>query len=123
MRAFEELSRLKALKHVSFEVDRIKRDAILNRKHLSEQLVIEAKNATGTWAKLLRVLVSLERIGGDPKLVLRDLMRETLRDLKVYYEVLARRFQSMISASNVMFGAMPMMLSILFTLLASTLIG
>lgn len=123
MRAFEELAKLKVLKHVSFEVDRIKRDAILNRRHLSEQLVIEAKNASGTWAKLLGVLVSLERTGGDPRLILRDLMKETSRDLRVYYETLARRFQSMISASNVMFGAMPMMLSILFTLLASTLIG
>ena len=119
LRAFEELAKLDVLKAVSFEVRRILRDSCLHRRHLSEQLAVEAKRASGTWAKLLRALVSLERIGGDPRLVLRDLMRETLRDLRVHYEALARRFQSMISASNVLFGAMPMMLSALFTLLAS----
>ncbi|RLF23099.1 MAG: hypothetical protein DRN15_07125 [Thermoprotei archaeon] len=119
LRAFEELAKLDVLKAISFEVRRILRDSCLYRRHLSEQLAVEAKQAAGTWAKLLRALVSLERIGGDPRLVLRDLMRETLRDLRVHYESLARRFQSMISASNVLFGAMPMMLSVLFTLLAS----
>ena len=119
VRAFEELAKLDVLKAISFEVRRILRDSCLHRRHLSEQLAIEAKQSGGTWAKLLRALVSLERIGGDPRLVLRDLMRETLRDLRVHYESLAQRFQSMISASNVLFGAMPMMLSVLFTLLAS----
>ena len=119
LKAFEELAKLDVLRTVSFEVKRILRDACLHRRHLSEQLAVEAKEAEGMWAKLLRASVSLERIGGDPKLILRDLMRETLRDLRVHYESLARRFQSMISASNVLFGAMPMMLSVLFTLLAS----
>ncbi|MCD6361622.1 MAG: type II secretion system F family protein, partial [Armatimonadetes bacterium] len=119
IRAFEELSRLDVLKHVSFEVRRIVRDSYLGRRHLSEQLLFEAKSATGMWAKLLRTLITVERIGGDPKLIMRDLMREALRDLRIGYDALARKFQSMISASNVLFGAMPMMLTVLFTLLAS----
>ena len=119
LRAFEELAKLEVLKAISFEVKRILRDCSLYRRHLSEQLAFEAREAKGLWAKLIKTIVSLERVGGDPRLALRDLMRETLRDMKVHYEVLSNRFRSMISSTNVLFGAMPMMLSVLFTLMAS----
>ena len=122
LRAFGELVNLPVLEHTRYEVSRILRDATLNRRHLSEQLIIEARGTGGSWGRLLRALISLERTGGDPKLVLRDLMRETLRDLRVSYDILAGRFRSMISACSVVFGAMPMMLTVLFTILASEIV-
>ncbi|MCD6155418.1 MAG: type II secretion system F family protein [Candidatus Verstraetearchaeota archaeon] len=119
VKAFEELAEMNVLKAVSSEVKRILRDCSLYRRHLSEQMAVEARRAGGLWAKLIKILVSLERVGGDPKFALGDLMNETLRDLKIQYEVLSNRFRSMISSSNVLFGALPMMLSVLFTLTAS----
>ena len=119
LKAFEVLAGLESLPSVSLEASRIIRDSKLGLRTLYEQLMIEAKQARGVWGRLLGALASSEASGLDPRLAMRDLVISTLRDLKTGYEKMARRFQALISSASVIFGAFPMMLTVMLSILAS----
>ena len=121
--AFEALASLEdALPHTAQEVLRIKRDAMLALRHLSEQLAIEAARAKGKWARLLDALVAIERSGWEPRIYMRDLVNLVINDLRVDYMRLSEHFRTLVSSASVLFGAFPMMITVLFTILASTMV-
>ncbi|MCD6563837.1 MAG: type II secretion system F family protein [Thermoproteales archaeon] len=120
LKIIDVLSKIDSLEAVSFEAKRILRDTQLNLKHLAEQLEEEVKNNTGVWGKLLASIVNVEASGLDPRLVFNDLLQVALRDLRTMYEKTSRRFQTLISSASVIFGAFPMMISILFAIMASS---
>ena len=120
LRSFEYLSELESLEGVREEVDRIRSSALLGLRHLSEQLTVESKNSSGTWGKLISTLASIEATGLNLVSALRDLVKMVLRDLKTDYEKTARRFQTMVSSASVLFGAFPMMVAVMLSILASS---
>lgn len=119
LKAFEALKDADSLPATRLEARRVLRDAQLGLRTLGEQLALEARSASGVWGRLLSTIVSVEASGLDPKAAFRDLLRLVLRDLRTDYERLARRFQSLISAASVAFGAFPMMIAVLLAVLAS----
>ncbi len=121
--ALEALAELDViLPHCAFEVNRIRRDSILNIRHMSEQLVYEAARATGIWGRLLDAIVTLERTGWEPKQYMRDLANLVIQDIRADLARNADYFRTLLSTATVLFGALPMMLAVLFTILASVMI-
>ena len=119
LKSFELLADMDSIPNVGGEVLRIKRDALLNLRHLSEQIAVESKEAGGTWGRLLSTIAYVEKSGLDPVVALRDLLKTVLRDLRTDYERLSQRFRTLVSSSNVMFGAFPMMVAVILTILSS----
>ena len=118
-KAFELLGDLDSLPAVAEEVKRIRAESLVGMRTLPEQLSHEARGTRGVWGRLLSTLVSVDRLGLDPKRSLRDLLYTILRDMRTEYESTARRFTSMISSASVLFGALPMMFAVIFALMAS----
>ena len=122
LRAFEQLSRLSSLSHVALEVNRLRRDAFLSMRHLSEVLSDEAKKWGGVWGQLLSSIVTAERTGLDPRVSLRDNVNQALNSLRADFRRLEAQFEGMIRTSTIIFGSAPMMIILIVSLFAPSML-
>jgi len=117
----ERLAELDSLPAVSAEASDIIRRALLARRTLPEQVLVESRGAGGLWGRLISTVAFSTMSGVDPRVLFRSLMDSALRDLRSVYRETSRRLQTLAGAANIAFGVMPMMAGLMLAVLSSVL--
>jgi len=71
---------------------------------------------------LLDAITSIERTGREPKGVMQDVLNLVMQDLRTDFSRRSEYFRTLLSVVIVLFGAFPMMVAVLLTILASMMV-